>query len=123
MNTAVILPQKQVNGIGFAIPITDGLLSHVEQLKQGREIVYGYLGVTVSDPTTKDRDSSGVKFGGARIEAIEAKSPADGTKLKADDVIVAVNGVAVDDSDAFIRMIGHASIEKAALKKCEAQAR
>src|SRR5439155_3838535 len=51
INTAVILPQKQTNGIGFAIPLTDYLIAEIEQLKQGREIVYGYLGVTVTDPT------------------------------------------------------------------------
>jgi serine protease Do len=112
VNTAVILPQKQTNGIGFAIPITDALLAHVERLKQGREIVYGYLGVTVSDPTARDRTVSGVKDGGARVESIEAKSPADGTRLKNDDVIVALNGNPVNDSDAFIRMIGHTPIEK-----------
>jgi S1-C subfamily serine protease len=114
INTAVILPQKQTNGIGFAIPITDGLLEHVEQLKQGREIVYGYVGITVSDPTGRDRDRAGVKEGGCRIDAIESKSPADGTKLRGDDVIVAVNGSSVDDADAFIRMVGHTPVEKIA---------
>src|SRR6185503_878065 len=32
VNTAVILPQKQTNGIGFAIPVTDEMLGEVEQL-------------------------------------------------------------------------------------------
>ena len=114
ISTAVILPQKQTNGIGFAIPITDGLLEHVEQLKRGREIVYGYVGITVSDPTGRDRDRAGVKEGGCRIDAIESKSPADGTKLRDDDVIVAVNGRPVDDADAFIRMVGHTAVEKIA---------
>ena len=114
INTAVILPQKQTNGIGFAIPITDGLLAHVEQLKQGREIVYGFLGVTVTDPTFKERSKAGVKEGGAKIEAIEAKSPADGSKLEASDVIVAVNGQPVKDSDAFIRMIGQSKVDQPA---------
>jgi serine protease Do len=48
INTAVILPQKQTNGIGFAIPVTDAFINHIEQLKAGREIVYGFLGVTVT---------------------------------------------------------------------------
>ena len=42
------------------------------------------------------------------------KSPADGTKLKADDVIVAVNGRAVHDSDAFIRLIGRTTVDQPA---------
>jgi serine protease Do len=111
INTAVILPQKQTNGIGFAIPVTDQMLVEIAQLKQGREIVYGYLGVTVADPTAHDRNSAGAKEGGAKVESIEAKSPAEGSKLKADDVIVAVNGTVVRDSDAFIRLIGRTPVD------------
>jgi serine protease Do len=114
VNTAVILPQKQTNGIGFAIPVTDHLLQHIEELKAGREIVYGFLGVTVTDPTDRERKNSGAEAGGAKIEAIEAKSPADGSKLKANDVIIAVNGQPVKDSDAFIRMIGRSTVEQPA---------
>jgi serine protease Do len=114
INTAVILPQKQTNGIGFAIPVTDEMLGEVEQLKQGREIVYGYLGVTVSDPTLHDRNVAGVKAGGAKVDSIEAKSPADGSKLKSDDVIVAVNGTPIHDSDAFIRLVGRSQVDKTA---------
>src|SRR5437588_1504711 len=60
VNTAVILPEKKTNGIGFAIPINDQLLATVENLKQGREVVYGYLGVTVSTPTTRERRDASV---------------------------------------------------------------
>jgi len=112
INTAVILPQKQTNGIGFAIPICDDVLTEVARLKQGGEIVYGYLGVSVSDPTARDRSNAGLaKICGAHVDMIEAKSPADGTKLKVDDVIVALNGTDVADSDALIRMIGQAPVD------------
>jgi serine protease Do len=76
INTAVILPQKQTNGIGFAIPMSERLMNQVEQLKQGREIVYGYLGVVVSDPTGRDRIASGIdkNIGGARIDSVEQNS-------------------------------------------------
>ena len=111
VNTAVILPQKQTNGIGFAIPVTDSLLSHIEELKAGREIVYGFLGVSVTDPTDRERTSSGVSSGGARIEKIEPKSPASSSTLKDNDVIVGVNGQAVKDSDAFIRIIGRSKVD------------
>jgi serine protease Do len=114
INTAVILPQKQTNGIGFAIPVTEAFLGHVAQLKQGREIVYGFLGVTVTDLTDEERASTNVKSGGAKIDSIEAKSPASGTKLKNNDIIVGVNGVAVKDSDGFIRIIGRSTVDQVA---------
>ena len=116
VNTAVILPQKQTNGIGFAIPVSDWMLNEIDQLKHGREVVYGYLGVVVSDPTTRDRTVAGMDkgAGGARIDSIEPKSPADGTKLKAADVIATLNGRDVADSDTFIRMIGHTPVDQPA---------
>ena len=119
VNTAVILPQKQTNGIGFAIPVSDWLLSEIDQLKQGREIVYGYLGVIVSDPTIRDRKIAGVEgnAGGARVDSIEKDSPADGSRLKSADVIVALNGRNVSDSASFIRMIGHTPIDQPARLK------
>ena len=114
INTAVILPQKQTNGIGFAIPVTPDFLAHIDQLKQGREIVYGFLGVSVTDLTDKERTSTTVKTGGAKIENIEPKSPAESSKLKDNDVIVAVNGQPVKDSDAFIRIIGRSTVDQPA---------
>jgi S1-C subfamily serine protease len=112
INTAVILPQKQTNGIGFAIPVSERLTMEIDQLKQGREVVYGYLGVTVTDPTERDRRVAGSKLaGGARVDGIEEKSPADGTKLKVDDIVIALNGAAVADSDALIRMIGQTPVD------------
>jgi serine protease Do len=115
INTAVILPQKQTNGIGFAIPVTEIFLAHIEQLKAGREIVYGFLGVTVIDPTAQELRRAGAPDGsGARIEVIEPKSPAENTNLKKNDVIVAVNGTPVLDSDAFIRVIGHSKVDEPA---------
>src|SRR5687767_5370276 len=36
INTAVILPTKQMNGVGFAMPITTQMLDTVKELKQGR---------------------------------------------------------------------------------------
>src|SRR5205823_7464253 len=60
INTAVVLPQKQTNGIGFAIPITPRVLEEIQALKEGREIVYGYLGVSVSTPGSQKRRAAGL---------------------------------------------------------------
>src|SRR6185295_17978402 len=54
INTAVILPHKSASGIGFAIPVTPELLRELDVLKQGGEIVYGYVGLTASQPTPRE---------------------------------------------------------------------
>jgi serine protease Do len=115
VNTAVILPQKQTNGLGFALPITPVLLETVKELKQGREVVYGYLGILVSTPTTRERKLAGVERAiGARIDSIEADTPASKADLKAGDLIVSLNDEPIADGDAFVRAIGRAPVDKPA---------
>ena len=114
INTAVILPEKKTNGIGFAIPITEQLLASVEDLKQGRPVVYGYLGVSVSTPTMRERREAGVDVDeGVRIETVDRGSPAAGV-LKENDFVVRVNSQPVRESDQFVRLIGAAPTDRAA---------
>ena len=106
INTAVILPEKKTNGIGFAIPVTDQLLSSVEDLKRGRPVVYGYLGVSVSTPTMRERRDAGVDpEEGVRVETVDKGSPAAGV-LRENDFVVRVNSQCVRDSDQFVRLVG-----------------
>ncbi|HEX4054050.1 MAG TPA: trypsin-like peptidase domain-containing protein [Tepidisphaeraceae bacterium] len=111
IDAAVILPQKQTNGIGFAISITPELLDEIRQLEQGREVVYGYVGVTVSAPTPRQRRDAKLDDDiGVFVETIEAKSPAAGSGLCAGDMIVEVNGMTATDTDRFVRLIGAAPV-------------
>src|SRR5688572_20946379 len=83
INAAVILPQKQTNGIGFAIPANDRVMRIVERLKAGEEVVYGYLGVRASTPTARERrDARIIEEAGAFVEHVEADSPAAEAGLK-----------------------------------------
>jgi serine protease Do len=112
IDTAVILPQKQTNGIGFAISITPQLLDEIRQLEQGREVVYGYVGVTVSAPTPRQwRDANLDSDIGVYVESVEPGSPAAGVNgLKVADVIVEVNGETVTDTNRFVRLVGAAPV-------------
>jgi serine protease Do len=108
VNTAVILPQKQTNGIGFAIRADLRVLRIVDNLKQGHEVVYGYMGVRVSEPTPRERRDAGLdeNAGGVRVESVEPDSPAALAKLKAGDIITSLDGESVHDSDEFVRLVG-----------------
>jgi len=116
VNTAVILPEKRANGIGFAMPITPQTVSIVQDLKEGREIAWSYLGVMVSTPSDHERRQAGINSDcGVRIDNVEADSPAlCSGQLKAQDFIVEVNGQLIGDSDEFVRIIGAAPPEKEA---------
>src|SRR4051812_15939293 len=111
INTAVILPQKQTNGIGFALPITPRLLQSVEDLKQGREIIYAYMGAHVMTPTPRERRDAGVEAEyGALIDEVDADSPAAAAGLKAGDLVVRVNNELMLDGEHFIRFVGASAI-------------
>ena len=112
INTAVILPQKQTNGIGFAIPVTTRLLETVSAIKEGREIVYGYLGARVSTPSERERRESGVEGEyGAYVDFVEPSSPGEAAGLKKGDIIVRVGTELVLDGEHFVRAIGAAPVE------------
>jgi serine protease Do len=108
VNTAVILPQKQTNGIGFAIPADLRVLRIVDNLKQGHEVVYGYMGVRVSEPTPRERRDAGLdeNAGGVRVESVEPDSPAAHAKLRVGDIITCLDRASVRDSDEFVRLVG-----------------
>jgi serine protease Do len=113
INTAVILPEKKTNGIGFAIPISEQLLASVDNLKNGREVVYAYLGVSVSTPTSRERRDAGADpEAGVRVETVDRGSPAHGI-LQENDFLVRLNGQTVRDSDQFVRLVGMTSADVA----------
>ena len=112
INAAVILPQKETSGIGFAFPVTQHLFDELQALKEGREIVYGYLGVTVSTPSPHTRKNAGLhEDSGVSIDSVEKNSPACDT-LCPNDILVSINGEAISDSDQFAYVVGVTPIDR-----------
>jgi serine protease Do len=107
ITTAVILPQKQTNGIGFAIPVDSQVTRLLNDLKQGKEPVHGYLGVSVTSATTRQLRDCGLDGDcGARIESLDLHSPAAIAGLREGDIIAELDGQRVLDSDEFVRLVG-----------------
>lgn len=82
---------------GFAIPIDTGMKRIIEVLKRGQEVEYGFLGVGF-DPAAGSGD-------GVVLGSVAEGSPA-AKELKAREVILAVNGVQVHDSDDLFLALG-----------------
>jgi S1-C subfamily serine protease len=101
INTAVVLPQKNANGIGFALPITPSLLARVDMLRQGIEVPHIDLGLTVSQPTARQRKSAGlVQEVGVRVEEIDPQGPC-AASLRQGDLLVSLDDQPLADVDAF----------------------
>ncbi len=92
--TAVVLPQRVTNGLGFALPADADLLRRVNRLRAGLAVEYGFLGIAGRSVP-----------GGVQVTRVGAATPAAG-QLQLGDVIRGVNGQTVADEPHFVRLIG-----------------
>jgi S1-C subfamily serine protease len=88
---------SEANG-GYAVPLDAGYRRIVDTLQQGREVEYGFLGV---QPTALDG-------GGARIDAVTPGCPAAAAGIQPNDVITAVDGNPLRDTDDVHLYVGGA---------------
>jgi S1-C subfamily serine protease len=84
---------------GFAIPLDANMRRIIERLREGREVEYGFLGVSPADTNTRRDD-------GVRISGITYGSPAQKAGLNPQEVIVSVNGIRVHDFEDLVLTVG-----------------
>jgi serine protease Do len=95
---------------GYAIPVDATFRRALEALKQGREVEYGFLGIQLGG-VAGERASRGAE--GTRVERVMPGLPAARHGLKSGDLIVAVNGAPVRDSDELVRQLSKLPLEAA----------
>lgn len=94
INTAILSGSGMNSGVGFAIPSTT-VIALADQLINGGEVKSGYLGIEGQDVTRAAAEAFGVPEG-AVIMAVQAGSPAEDAGLRAEDVIIALDGEGID---------------------------
>src|ERR1700704_6686478 len=93
-------------GLSFAVPIDVAMKVKTDLQKFGK-VSRGRLGVTIQGVTQELADSFGLKKPqGALVAAVEARSPADKAGIKTGDIILAVDGRAIENSIDLPRVIG-----------------
>jgi len=93
-------------GLSFAVPI-DVAMKVKNDLQKYGKVSRGRLGVTIQGVSQDLADSFGLKKAqGALVSAVEPKSPADKAGIKPGDIILAVDGRAVENSIDLPRIIG-----------------
>jgi serine protease Do len=93
-------------GISFAIPIDDAV-AVADQLRATGRVVRGRIGVTIA-PVTKDV-AEAIGLGqprGALVQGVERDGPADKAGVEAGDIVLRVDGKAVERSGDLPRLIG-----------------
>jgi len=95
INTAIV---AQGQGIGFAIPVNlaQGIIT---QLKEKGSVTRGWLGVGIQDLTPELAEYYGIEDNkGVLVAQVFEGDPADKAGIKANDVIIEVDGKSVDTS-------------------------
>ncbi|MEA3366752.1 MAG: trypsin-like peptidase domain-containing protein [Planctomycetota bacterium] len=104
---AVISSQTGTSeGVGFAVPITKGTRKIIERLKRGEEIVYGFIGIEITEIGQEAARDTGADVGqGAYVVRVLPDAPGAKAGLKQGDVVLAVGDDPVRGPDEVIQRV------------------
>ena len=95
INNAIFSPSGGSVGIGFAIP-AEIAAPIVEQLKAGKDITRGYLGVQPQPVDDDLADSLGIpKNRGEFVQTVQPGEPAEKAGIRPGDIVLSVGGKAI----------------------------
>ena len=102
INTAI---NAAAENIGFAIPSTQAS-KIISQLKAGKSVQRGWLGVTIQQVTETQAKALGLaEAAGALVASVGKDAPADKGGVKQGDVILEVNGQKIEDNTDLLKKI------------------
>lgn len=102
INTAIFSRSGGSQGIGFAIPANMVRVVATSAKGGGSAVQRPWLGARLQAITPEIAESLGIKRPvGALVAGVSPNSPAASGGLKTGDIIVAIDGQAVDDPNAF----------------------
>ncbi len=106
INAAIISPSGAYAGIGFAIPINRAK-EIVEDLKEGRKIEYGWLGVAIQPLDEKMAEELKLPDAfGAHVISVVSGSPAEAAGIEGGDVIREFGGRVIKSPDDLMEKVG-----------------
>jgi serine protease Do len=108
INSQILSPVGSFVGISLAIPI-DEAMRIADQLKATGRVVRGYLGIQPTDVPRELAEEYGLNKGkskGAFVRQIVPGAPADKAGIQPGDVVLSVNGKAVDGAVDLRRTLG-----------------
>jgi 2-alkenal reductase len=120
INAQIRSDSGNAEGVGFAVPIDSARRSMMQLIETGR-VAYAYVGITTDDltPTLAKRFGYAVRYG-AIVTSVRGGTPADRAGLRGGthevdfngetfttggDVVVAINGVPVQNADDLVRVV------------------
>jgi serine protease Do len=105
VNTAIFSPSGGSVGIAFDIPAETAKFVS-DQLEKSGHVERGWIGVSIQPVTPDIADSLGLKEAkGALVDEPQQDSPASQAGIRSQDVIVSVDGKAIEDARGLARTI------------------
>ena len=106
INTAIFTRTGSTAGIGFSIP-SNLVKSTMEQIVATGGVKRGYMGVSMADLNPRAIQALGLPVGtkGALVAAVIGDEPAAKAGIRAEDVVVQINGKSVTDQGDAISTI------------------
>jgi len=105
INVAILTSSRGYEGIGFAIPVNKAK-NILEALKEGRKVVYGWLGISIQDITDDVAEYYGLSDRqGVLVYQVLADSPAERAGMKDGDIIRAYEGQPIEHSRQLIERV------------------
>jgi serine protease Do len=105
INTAIYSPNGGNVGLGFAIPAVQAE-KVVQAIIENGSIEHGFIGVSIQPVDDSIASALGLKDAkGALVASVQDGSPAAAADVKTGDVVIAVNGTAVDSPRNLSRAI------------------
>ena len=102
VNSAIYSKSGGSHGIGFAIPANMVRVVMDSARAGGKQVTRPWYGARMQNVTADIAESMGLdRPAGALVSSVVPDSPAAASGLKAGDVVVAVDGAAVDDPESF----------------------
>lgn len=108
VNSQIYSPVGSYVGISFAIPI-DEAMRIADQLKAGGRVVRGYLGILPTEVPREAAEEYGLPKGKARgafVSQVVKGGPAEKAGLRLGDIVLALNGKAIDGPVELRRALG-----------------
>lgn len=105
VNTAIYTQSAGYEGIGFAMPSNTVIQTYNDLIGPNHKVTRGSIGIQFQPNLSS---AVGRVYGfksGVMISQIRPKGPADEAGLKANDIIVSVDGKAIKDGDELVTII------------------
>jgi serine protease Do len=109
INTAIISSGGGFEGLGFAMPSNVVVNVYNQIIKTGK-VTRGSIGITFTEANEAALRVYGAKSGGVIVGEVSPGGPAQKAGLKAEDVIVAINGKPIKNGEELVAIVADSAV-------------